>query len=157
MAAAAPRSGSPSGIHWHMNVANKVEYIALDDKKQDIPYWSFTAANGTVRSYKASVTNDALTAGTRRIMDCTDCHSRPATRLRHRPNAPSKVLLAQPDAPHDAVVRREMVAHYKNRATTVATAAATPPPRPSRGTPDRLTTTVVAVTQELYPPTCSPR
>ena len=30
--------GRAEGIHWHMNVANKVEYIHLDDKRNVIPW-----------------------------------------------------------------------------------------------------------------------
>src|SRR6185369_755612 len=32
------RLGIAQGIHWHMNVANEVEYIATDDKRQVIPW-----------------------------------------------------------------------------------------------------------------------
>ena len=31
------RLGTASGIHWHMNVANEIEYIATDDERQVIP------------------------------------------------------------------------------------------------------------------------
>ena len=31
------RLGHATGIHWHMNVANEIEYIATDDKRQVIP------------------------------------------------------------------------------------------------------------------------
>ena len=27
-----PANGPPGGIHWHMNIANKIEYIATDDQ-----------------------------------------------------------------------------------------------------------------------------
>ena len=39
------------GIHWHMNVANKVEYIATDDQRQTIPWVQFTDRNGNVKEY----------------------------------------------------------------------------------------------------------
>ena len=32
------RLGIATGIHWHMNVANEIEYIATDEKRQVIPY-----------------------------------------------------------------------------------------------------------------------
>jgi len=32
-----PAHGPVGGIHWHMSVANKVEYIATDAKRQEIP------------------------------------------------------------------------------------------------------------------------
>ena len=36
MAEAAP-TGEVGGIHWHMNMANEITYIAADEKRQDIP------------------------------------------------------------------------------------------------------------------------
>ena len=33
-----PSGGLMSGIHWHMNIANEVTYIAADDKRQKIPW-----------------------------------------------------------------------------------------------------------------------
>ncbi len=33
-----PESGLTEGIHWHMNIANRVEYIATDEKRQEIPW-----------------------------------------------------------------------------------------------------------------------
>src|SRR4029450_13243175 len=32
------RLGVKSGIHWHMNVANEIEYVATDEKRETIPY-----------------------------------------------------------------------------------------------------------------------
>ena len=31
------RMGTATGIHWHMNVANEIEYITTDEKRQVIP------------------------------------------------------------------------------------------------------------------------
>ncbi len=33
-----PATGAPEGIHWHMNIANKIDYVAADEKHQIIPY-----------------------------------------------------------------------------------------------------------------------
>jgi hypothetical protein len=66
-----------SGIHWHMNVANVVEYIATDDKRQVIPWIKVTDRSGNSREYVADgVTPEALAKGERRKMDCSDCHNR---------------------------------------------------------------------------------
>ena len=71
--------GAAQGIHWHMNIANTVEYIAIDDKRQVIPWVRVTDRTGAVREYLApGVTTDQLAAGERRTMDCIDCHNRPA-------------------------------------------------------------------------------
>lgn len=73
------RLGIASGIHWHMNVANEIEYIATDAKRQVIPYVRLKDRSGAVREYVADgVTPEQLVKGERRRMDCVDCHNRPA-------------------------------------------------------------------------------
>jgi hypothetical protein len=77
--------GIATGIHWHMNVANQIEYIATDDKRQVIPYVWMRDRNGTVREYLTEGTNPSDLVGLeRRRMDCMDCHNRPS-----HPFAPS--------------------------------------------------------------------
>ena len=66
-----------SGIHWH--IAQQIEYVATDRERQTIPYVKFTDGNGTVKEYTAEgVTKEQLAQGERRLMDCMDCHNRPA-------------------------------------------------------------------------------
>jgi hypothetical protein len=68
-----------TGIHWHMNVANVVEYIATDEKRQVIPWVRMTDRQGNVREYLADgVTPDQLVGREKRTMDCVDCHNRPS-------------------------------------------------------------------------------
>ena len=45
------RLGIAQGIHWHMNVANEVEYIATDDKRQVIPWVRVKDRFGNVREF----------------------------------------------------------------------------------------------------------
>ena len=72
-------TGIGSGIHWHMNLDNKVEYIATDPQRQVIPWVKFTDSRGKVTEYAAEgVTPEQLAKGERRTMDCMDCHNRPA-------------------------------------------------------------------------------
>lgn len=72
-------TGSGTGIHWHMNRANAIEYVALDDKREQIAYVRAATPDGTVREYFAQGKTQADLAGRpRRRMDCLDCHSRPA-------------------------------------------------------------------------------
>jgi len=79
-------TGSGIGIHWHMNRANVVEYVALDDKREQIPYVRVATPDGRVREYFAEgVTKADLTDKPRRRMDCVDCHSRPAHRFGSSP------------------------------------------------------------------------
>ena len=73
------RLGVASGIHWHMNVANEIEYVATDAKRQVIPYVRLKDRQGNVREFRiAGVTDDQLARGERRRMDCMDCHNRPS-------------------------------------------------------------------------------
>jgi hypothetical protein len=73
------RQGIADGIHWHMNTANRVEYIATDDGRQTIPWVRVTDRSGQVREYAvAGVTPAQLAGGDRRVMDCMDCHNRPS-------------------------------------------------------------------------------
>ena len=76
-----PIAGTPSGagIHWHMNRANVVEYVAADEKREQISYVKVSTPDGQVREYFAEGVEASDIAGrpTRR-MDCFDCHNRPA-------------------------------------------------------------------------------
>ncbi|HSL23331.1 MAG TPA: hypothetical protein VK886_17510 [Vicinamibacterales bacterium] len=71
--------GQVSGIHWHMALANRVEYIATDDKRQVIPWVKLTDRYGNVKEFVVEgVTREQLAQGERREMDCVDCHNRPS-------------------------------------------------------------------------------
>jgi hypothetical protein len=64
------------GIHWHANPALRVEYVATDTDRQTIPYVKVTNVNGEVKEYIAADTKEqTIRAGTRRTMDCIDCHN----------------------------------------------------------------------------------
>lgn len=74
--------GPTNGIHWHMNDANIVEYVAVDKKRQEIPYVKSTnVATGKVTIYRSTeveVSDADLAKGEQRRMDCIDCHNRPS-------------------------------------------------------------------------------
>ena len=75
-----PTHGPVGGIHWHMNVANKVEYIATDEARQVIPWVRITDRQGHVTVYEAKDSKlkpDQITSAAIRRMDCIDCHNRP--------------------------------------------------------------------------------
>lgn len=65
------------GIHWHINPANRVEYLAADAKRQVISYVRFTDAGGKVTEYRAADFKGEVKASELRVMDCVDCHNRP--------------------------------------------------------------------------------
>jgi hypothetical protein len=72
-------TGSGSGIHWHMNRENVVEYVAADEKREQIAYVRTSTPDGQVREYFAEGATAAdIAAKPRRRMDCFDCHNRPA-------------------------------------------------------------------------------
>jgi len=88
-----PRHGPVQGIHWHMNIANKVEYIAADGDRQVIPWVRVTDAAGKVTIYQTQEEQqrlgaEAVAAAQVRRMDCMDCHNRPS----HQYAAPSRAL-----------------------------------------------------------------
>ena len=74
-----PGNGFFGGIHWHMNVANRVEYYASDHQRQTIPWVRITmTATGEVRVFRDKDFQGEPPAGFIRVMDCMDCHNRPA-------------------------------------------------------------------------------
>ena len=80
-------AGPTSGIHWHMNIANEVTYIATDRQREVIPWVQVKDRDGNVRVYKSTeldTSAEALDAGQHRRMDCIDCHNRP-THIYHQP------------------------------------------------------------------------
>ena len=75
-----PATGAPEGIHWHMNIANKIEYVAADEKRQTIPYIHVEDQQGRITEYYAkdsTLTKDQIAKTPRHHMDCVDCHNRP--------------------------------------------------------------------------------
>jgi hypothetical protein len=109
------RLGRAQGIHWHMNVANQVEYIATDDKRQVIPWVRVTDLSGNVREYVADgVKPEDLAKGERRRMDCMDCHNRPSHAMAATPERAVNDLIANGDIPKQLpFVRREAVKALK--------------------------------------------
>lgn len=89
--------GAVGGIHWHMNVANEITYVATDDKRQDIPWVRMKSADGSVVEY--TVKNSGLSApqienAPKRVMNCIDCHNRPTHIFLSPNNAVDQSLMA---------------------------------------------------------------
>jgi hypothetical protein len=117
--------GIAQGIHWHMNVANDVEYIATDDKRQVIPWVRVKDRTGAVREYVADgVTPDQLAKGERRRMDCMDCHNRPSHPMAATPERAVNERLASGEIPKTLpFIRREAVKALKASYPTQEAAA----------------------------------
>jgi nitrate/TMAO reductase-like tetraheme cytochrome c subunit len=81
-----PSHGPVEGIHWHMNVGNKVQYLATDNERQKIPWVRSVDAQGVVTEYRKKNFTNVIDEASVRTMDCMDCHNRPAHRYK-TPNA----------------------------------------------------------------------
>jgi fumarate reductase subunit C len=73
-----PMHGPTGGIHWHMSVNNKIEYVASDDQRQIIPWVRVTSHEGKVTEFRVKGFKDTPDPKNIRLMDCMDCHNRPA-------------------------------------------------------------------------------
>src|SRR5258708_16028867 len=76
-----PASGPVAGIHWHMNLANEITFIASDDHRQVIPWVRIKDRQGNITEYidrNRPPSSELLAKGDQRRMDCIDCHNRPA-------------------------------------------------------------------------------
>jgi len=75
-----PSTGEPEGIHWHMNIANEMTYLATDEQRQTIVYVRAKDLQGRITEYFAkdsTLTKDQIAGAAKRRMDCIDCHNRP--------------------------------------------------------------------------------
>ena len=78
---AQPNTGLPAGIHWHMNIENRITYIATDAQHQVIPWVQSRDMQGRTAVYMAkdsSLTPEQIGKATKHLMDCIDCHDRPS-------------------------------------------------------------------------------
>jgi nitrate/TMAO reductase-like tetraheme cytochrome c subunit len=76
------------GIHWHVNPANKVEYLAGDAQRQTMSWVRYTDAAGNVTEYRAPDFKGDINPSEVRRMDCIDCHNRPG----HNFKAPNDLV-----------------------------------------------------------------
>lgn len=87
-----PKTGQTAGIHWHMNIGVRVEYIARDERRQEIPWVRITdLQTGRVTTYQDSqnpLSDEEIAQAEIRIMDCMDCHNRPS----HVYNSPDHMI-----------------------------------------------------------------
>lgn len=78
-------SGHMSGIHGaHLG---RVEYVATDSTKQTIPWVATVGSDGAATEYIATDVKTPVN-GQKRVMDCIDCHNRPA----HSFDTPEKAI-----------------------------------------------------------------
>ena len=122
-------NGPQGGIHWHMNIANRIEYIATDEQRLTIPWVRMTKANGEVTEYKTPDFKLDSTKHRVQRMDCMDCHSRPAHKMKTPNDAVDLALQTgrlDPQVPWvKAKVVAALVQPYKTRSEAEQKIAAT--------------------------------
>jgi nitrate/TMAO reductase-like tetraheme cytochrome c subunit len=72
------------GVHYHMQISRRVEYVARDARRNEIAWVRVTEQDGTQREYESDsspLSDDERAALKVHAMDCIDCHSRPAHRF----------------------------------------------------------------------------
>jgi len=83
------------GVHYHMQIAEKVEFIARDPQRQEIAWVRVTDGEGKMREYQlqSKPLSDAERASLPvRSMECIDCHSRPAHRFSSATDSVNRAL-----------------------------------------------------------------
>jgi len=90
-----PVHGRPQGIHWHVSGGNKIEYIATDEKRLEIPWVRMTGEDGNETIFQTTqkskqLTPEQIATAEIRTMDCIDCHNRPT----HQYHSPERALNA---------------------------------------------------------------
>jgi hypothetical protein len=84
--------GLIEGIHWHVNPKTRIDYIAADHGRQQIPWVRYTNLDsGEVKIFldkSVPVAGGAPPRGEMRTMDCIDCHNRPS----HLYRAPAQFI-----------------------------------------------------------------
>ena len=81
----------PQGIHWHVTADNKIEYIATDEKRLEIPWIRMTNPDGSQTIFENPdnpLTPEQIASSEIRTMDCIDCHNRPT----HQFHSPERAL-----------------------------------------------------------------
>jgi len=69
--------GIGTGIHWHVNLDNQIEFLSDPARPETIPYVRLRDGQGNTSEYFAEgVTRQP--DGQLQRMDCMDCHNRPA-------------------------------------------------------------------------------
>jgi len=73
-------TGRVEGIHMHMLLSGRMEYVATDASLQTIPWVKWTRPNGEELVYRTDgrPAEAPPPPGERRRLDCMDCHNRPA-------------------------------------------------------------------------------
>lgn len=87
--------GRAEGIHLHMALSGRIEYVATDEGLQVIPWVKYTDEAGNEWVYRSDgggPKSDPRPQGVVRQLDCMDCHNRPAHKFRSPQQAVNLLL-----------------------------------------------------------------
>jgi nitrate/TMAO reductase-like tetraheme cytochrome c subunit len=73
-------TGRIEGIHMHMMFDGKIEFVATDEKLQEVPWVRYVRPDGAESIYRSDGRphHESPPEGIRRTIDCMDCHNRGA-------------------------------------------------------------------------------
>jgi hypothetical protein len=115
-----------SGIHGHhLADAARIRYVSTDPQRQMIPAVYYTDDNGKTTEFLSSdakPTKEQLDRGEHRVMDCLDCHNRPAHASEMPENAVDKQMSIGRISPDLPYIRKKAVEVLKVNYTTRAVA-----------------------------------
>jgi len=120
------RPGVATGIHWHVDPGNAIDYVAVDDRRQVIGKVVLRDRDGqVVREYITDeVTPEQSSKGELRRMDCMDCHNRPTHPFSATAERAVDQAIASEAIPRGLpYVRREAVAVLRTEYPSQAAAA----------------------------------
>ncbi|MGK5094826.1 NapC/NirT family cytochrome c [Deltaproteobacteria bacterium TL4] len=101
-----------SGIHYHMLLAAKVEYISRSEKRQDIPWVRILRDDGSVTVYnhqEKPLSEAEMKELPVRTMDCMDCHNRPAHKFLTPMEAVNRALEENAISPEIPMIKLQAV------------------------------------------------
>jgi len=111
-----------SGIHGHhLADAARIRYISTDPQRQTIPVVDYTDDQGKTTEFvstDAKPTKEQLDKGDHRVMDCLDCHNRPAHVADLPENAVDKQMSIGRISPDLPYIRKKAVEVLKVNYTT---------------------------------------
>jgi len=111
-----------SGIHGHhLADAARIRYVSTDPQRQTIPAVYYTDDKGKTTEFLSSdakPTKEQLDRGEHRVMDCLDCHNRPAHASEMPENAVDKQMSIGRISPDLPYIRKKAVEVLKVNYTT---------------------------------------
>jgi len=101
------------GIHGaHLDPKTQIVYTSTDGKRQTIPQVTYTAPDGKVTVFNANdvkVTPEELARSEKRVMDCMDCHNRPAHSFQLPERAVDRALSEGRISPNLPFIKKQAV------------------------------------------------